>query len=105
MTDSDNQGPAQPCVLPTEPAPTTPPSPPSPFPDDKFRHGRVLRFFPQAGYGFIKDGKGEDVYFHIDEVRMLGPKKDRSFVMEGSPVGFDVGVTSRGMRVTHMKLY
>lgn len=75
------------------------------FPEDKFRHGRILRFFPQSGYGFVKDAQGHDVYFHVDEIRFVGEKRDRTYVNEGAPVGFDVGVTSRGMRVTHLKIY
>lgn len=103
--DEPNQQPP----TPSEPPAETPPAPPAPtgfsFPEDKFRHGRILRFFPQSGYGFVKDAQGHDVYFHVDEIRFVGEKRDRTYVNEGAPVGFDVGVTSRGMRVTHLKIY
>ncbi len=75
------------------------------YPEDKFRKGRIIKFFPHAGYGFVRDLGGKEVYFHLDEVRFVGEKGDRRYVSEGAPVGFDVGRTSRGLRVTFLKLY
>ncbi|HSA60086.1 MAG TPA: hypothetical protein VLJ37_10425 [bacterium] len=72
---------------------------------DKFRKGRIIKYFPQAGYGFVRDDMGHEVYFHLDEVRFVGKRNDRRYVSEGAPVGFDVGRTSRGLRVTRLKLY
>ena len=31
-------------------------------------HGRVARFFPQQGYGFIETADGREVYFHENSV-------------------------------------
>jgi len=73
--------------------------------DDKFRKGRIVKYFPQAGYGFVRDDLGHEVYFHLDEVRFVGKRNDKRYVSEGAPVGFDVGRTSRGLRVTLLKLY
>lgn len=75
------------------------------YPSDNFRHGKILKFFAQGNYGFVKDEQGDEIYFHLDEVRFVGPNKDRSFFKEGTPVGFDVGLTSRGIRVTRLKIY
>ena len=72
---------------------------------DKVRKGRIVKYFPQAGYGFVRDDLGHEVYFHLDEVRFVGKRNDRRYVSEGAPVGFDVGRTSRGLRVTRLKLY
>ncbi len=83
----------------------TDPIPETPGPDDKFRKGKILKFFPQAGYGFIRDLNGKEIYFHLEEIRFVGEKKDRSYVVEGASVGVDVGLTSRGLRVTRMKIY
>lgn len=89
---------------------STPPPQPRPassfaYPEDKFRKGRIIKFFPHAGYGFVRDLGGKEVYFHLDEIRFLGSKNDRRYVSEGAPVGFDIGRTSRGLRVTLMKIY
>ncbi|MBI2082108.1 MAG: cold shock domain-containing protein [Deltaproteobacteria bacterium] len=75
------------------------------YPPDNFRHGKILKFLAQGNYGFVKDEQGYEVYFHLDEVRLVGPNRDRSFFKEGTQVGFDVGLTSRGMRVTRLKVY
>lgn len=76
-----------------------------PQPEDKLRHAKIIKFFPQSHYGFVKDQIGKEIYFHLDELRLLGEKKDPSFVQEGVSVGIDVGRTSRGLRVTVMKVY
>lgn len=76
----------------------------SPAPD-KFRQGKIIKFFPHAGYGFVRDRGGKEVYFHLDEIRFVGEKKGRSHILEGTTVGFDVGRTSRGLRVTRLKIY
>ncbi|MBI2068388.1 MAG: cold shock domain-containing protein [Deltaproteobacteria bacterium] len=75
------------------------------YPQDNFRHGKITKYFPQGGYGFVRDEGGKEVYFHLDEIRLLGEKKDRSLFREGVEIGFDVGLTSRGLRVTRMRLY
>ena len=73
--------------------------------NDKFRKGRIVRFFPQSSYGFVRDQNGKEIYFHLDEIRFVGPKNDRTYVRDNIDVGVDVGVTSRGLRVTRMKIY
>ncbi len=73
--------------------------------DDKFRKARIIKFFPQSSYGFVRDEKGHEIYFHLDEVRLAGSKDKRSHVVEGAEVGIDVGRTSRGLRVTTLKIY
>ncbi len=75
------------------------------FPTDNFRHGRIAKFFAPGSYGFVRDEKGREVYFHLDEMRLVGDKRDRSLFREGTSIGFDVGLTSRGLRVTRMKIY
>src|SRR5262249_31950721 len=44
------------------------------LPDDKFSKGRIVKYFPQSRYGFIKDRRGKDLYFNVDEVRFVGAK-------------------------------
>ncbi len=76
-----------------------------PVPDDKFRKAKIIKFLPQAGYGFVRDRAGKEIYFHLDELRFVGEKNDRQYVVEGAEVGVDVGRTSRGVRVTRLKIY
>lgn len=72
---------------------------------DKFRKAKIIKFFPQSNYGFVKDRAGKEIYFHLDEIRFVGPKNNRTYVAEGVEVGIDVGITSRGTRVTRLKIY
>lgn len=74
------------------------------LPDDKFSKGRVMKYFPQSKYGFIKDRKGKDVYFNIDEVRFVG-EKGREKLKEGILVGYDVGWTAHGLHINRIKIY
>lgn len=71
---------------------------------DRFPRGRIIKYFPQGGYGFVKDAHGRDIYFHVDEVRLLGGKK-KSDIKEGLEVGYDLTVTSRGFHITRLKIY
>lgn len=73
--------------------------------EDLFRKGQILKFFAQSGYGFIKDEKGKQVYFHMDEVRVVGEPRHKNQIREGMQVGFDVSRTSKGERATHMVFY
>lgn len=80
------------------------PEDPFQYPEDKFRHGKISKFSSHSGYGFIRDLAGHEVYFHLDEVRLIDGKK-RTDVREHQHVGFDIGLTARGVRATHLKLY
>lgn len=71
--------------------------------EEKFPHGKVIRFFPQNRYGFLKDRIGRDLYFNLDEVRFVGLKDHRD-LREGMEVGYDLGWTSHGLHVTKMKI-
>jgi ''Cold-shock'' DNA-binding domain. len=72
--------------------------------EEKFPRGKILRFFWQNRYGFLKDKVGRDLYFNLDEVRFVG-EKDHRDLQEGMEVGYDVGWTSHGLHVTRIKIY
>ena len=93
---------------PEKPVPPTPVSPveaPLEAPPDNFRKGTIIKYFPQSGYGFVRDDNHREIYFHLDELRFVGEKNDRRYVTEGAHVGVDVSRTSRGLRVTKLKIY
>ena len=74
------------------------------YPHDQFAHGKIIKFFPHANYGFIRDTLGREIYFHLDEVRLL-EQFHRKGIKEGLFVGFDMSRTARGPRATKMKVY
>lgn len=73
-------------------------------PEDRFSKGRVVKYFPQSHYGFIKDRRGKDLYFNIDELRFSG-EKGREYLKEGIEVGYDVAWTSKGLHISKIKIY
>lgn len=73
-------------------------------PEDKFSKGRVMKYFPQSKYGFLKDNKGHDIYFNVDEVRFVGAK-GREALKEGIEVGYDISWTSHGRHIARIKIY
>ena len=74
------------------------------LPEDKFSRGRIVKYFPQSHYGFIKNKRGKDVYFNVDEIRFVG-EKGREALKEGIEVGYDVGWTSHGLHISRVKIY
>jgi cold shock CspA family protein len=74
------------------------------LPDDKFSKGRIVKYFPQSRYGFIKDRRGKDLYFNVDEIRFVGPK-GREGLKEGIVVGYDVDWTGHGLHIAKIKVY
>lgn len=65
--------------------------------------GRVVRFSPPRGVGSIRSDTGREVAFDVRFLEVAGVGRGdraRQALEEGMRVGFDVGWTSRGLRVT-----
>lgn len=73
--------------------------------DDLFPKGDIVKFFPNQSYGFMRDHNGRELFFHLDEMDLLGPRGRREFIRVGLRVGFDCCRTSHGLRVKRMKIY
>ena len=73
--------------------------------DGKYYRGRIARFNPKTGYGFVETPKGDHIFFYADQIRLEGERKNRSDIRPGRTVGFDVGWTDRGLRVCKLKIY
>jgi len=73
--------------------------------NDLFPKGSVSNFYPRQGYGAIKDAKGIDLYFNLDEAELVGPKGDKKYLGAGKRVGFDRSRTSEGERIIKIKVY
>lgn len=73
--------------------------------DDLFPKGEIVKFFPGQEYGFIKDQHGRDIYFHLNELDLVGPKKAKSFIKVGAKIGYDLSWTSHGQHVRRLKIY
>ena len=72
--------------------------------DDNFPKGEVLKYFPNQGYGFVKDRVGREVYFNLSEMGFVG-FKGRDEIKEGQVVGYDLSHSGRGLHIKKMKIY
>lgn len=72
---------------------------------DLFHHGVISKLFPSNNLGLVRTESGREVPFSFDLVILLGDVKKPSDLKEGQAVGYDVGWTSNGLRVTKMKVY
>lgn len=73
--------------------------------DDFFSKGEIAKFFPQQSYGFVKDRLGRELFFHVDEIDLLGTRNRREHIQVGAKVGYDCCRTPHGLRVKRMKIY
>lgn len=73
--------------------------------DDRFPKGRIVKFFPNQFYGFVRDQIGRELFFHVDEIDLLGPRGRKEHIRIGAEVGYDCCRTSHGLRVKRMKIY
>jgi cold shock CspA family protein len=72
--------------------------------EGKYYRGRIAKFNPKTGYGFVETGEGSHIFFYADQIRLEGPQSRKSDIRPGKVVGFDVGWTDRGIRVSKMKI-
>ena len=75
-------------------------------PADLFYHGTISKIFWRNETGVIHSDTGKDIPFAFPFVTLLGvPRQDIQFLREGMRVGFDVSRTSKGLRVSVIKIY
>ncbi len=73
---------------------------------DQFYHGVVHKIYWNHETGIIRSDSGKEVSFAFQFVTLLGaPRHDIRFLYEGMRVGFDVGWTAKGLRITVIKIY
>ena len=72
--------------------------------DDNFPKGKIDKFFPNQGYGFIQDRNGRQVYFTLTEIEFVGTK-GKPDIREGITVGYDLVHSGNGLHVKMLKIY
>jgi cold shock CspA family protein len=72
---------------------------------DFYYHGIVRRLSPRKGTGVVRTASGREVRFSYQMVRMSGQLTSPKSLKEGMVVGYDLGWTSHGLRVTRIKTY
>jgi hypothetical protein len=73
--------------------------------NDHYHHGVVTKLFPSNNTGIVRTESGRELTFSYELVILLGEAKTPADLIEGEPVGYDLGWTSSGLRITKLKTY
>lgn len=73
--------------------------------EDLFHHGFISKLFPSNNIGLVRTESGREIPFSFQFVILLGPVSEPGDLKEGQAVGYDLGWTSSGLRVTKIKTY
>ncbi len=73
-------------------------------PRARYYQGTILRLYPGSRSGVVRSANGRDIPFALADVRLRGDEVSFASLREGMQVGFDVGWTSRGVRVTTIRV-
>jgi hypothetical protein len=68
--------------------------------NNRFYRGKINKLFRGNQTGLIVSESGRELFFEYVQVRIVGSVRDFESLREGMRVGFDVGRTSKGLRVT-----
>jgi hypothetical protein len=74
-----------------------------PAESDLFHHGVITRLFPSNNVGFVRVESGREIPFSYEFVILCGSAKSIHDLREGQMVGYDLGWTPSGLRVTKIK--
>lgn len=72
---------------------------------DLFYQGVISKLFPSNNMGLVRAESGREIPFSFEFVLILGEAKTPSDLREGQVVGYDLGWTSKGLRVTKIRVY
>ena len=73
--------------------------------NDLFHHGVISKLFPSNNMGLVRTESGREIPFSFQLVDLLGEVKSPNDLKQVQEVGYDVGWTSDGLRVTKIKTY
>lgn len=70
----------------------------------KFYRGTVLTLSRGAERGTIRSATGRNIPFMFQHVTLVGPHQSFDALREGLEIGFDVSRTSKGLRVSVIRI-
>ncbi len=73
-------------------------------PTDLYHHGVISKLFPSNNLGVVRTESGREVQFAYDLVLVTGEVTKPTELKEGMKVGYDLGWTSKGLRITKIKV-
>ncbi|MGB7951232.1 MAG: hypothetical protein WCH75_26420 [Candidatus Binatia bacterium] len=72
---------------------------------DYYHQGVIVKLFPSNNMGVVRTESGREVRFSYELVILAGEAKTPLDLREGERVGYDLGWTSGGLRITKIKTY
>ena len=73
--------------------------------DDLYHHGVITKLFPSNNTGIVRTESGRELPFSYELVILCGEAKTVQDLKEGERVGYDLGWTSGGLKITKIKTY
>jgi hypothetical protein len=72
---------------------------------DFYHQGVITKLFPSNNTGVVRTESGRELTFSYELVLLCGEAKSALDLKVGEPVGYDLGWTSAGLRITKIKTY
>src|ERR1041385_5906718 len=72
---------------------------------DFYHQGTITKLFPSNNTGVVRTENGRELTFSYDLVIMAGEAKSPLDLRVDEQVGYDLGWTSGGLRITKIKTY
>ena len=72
---------------------------------DFYHQGVITKLFPSNSTGVVRTESGRELTFSYDLVILCGEVTSPLDLKVGDPVGYDLGWTSNGLRITKLKTY
>jgi hypothetical protein len=72
---------------------------------DYYHQGVITKLFPSNNTGVVRTESGRELTFSYELVILCGEAKSPLELKVGEPVGYDLGWTSNGLRITKLKTY
>ena len=72
---------------------------------DSYHQGVITKLFPSNNTGVVRTESGRELTFSYELVILVGEAKSPLELKVGEPVGYDLGWTSTGLRITKLKTY
>ncbi len=72
---------------------------------DFYHQGIITKLFPSNNTGVVRTENGRELTFSYDLVILCGEAKSPLELIVGEEVGYDLGWTSSGLRITKLKTY
>src|SRR5215510_12991075 len=72
---------------------------------DYYHQGVITKLFPSYNTGVVRTESGRELTFFYELVMLCGQAQSPIDLKVGQPVGYDLGWTSNGLRITKLKTY